>query len=496
MRKLFTMLAVLLWASSSFAATIFEAPYGVQNEFPFEIWSSDGLSVDVDESDDGNDAIVLCNAGTETESANTYTDEGSSYSIILSATEMQCETITVIIDEAVDTIFYVQTYGNASARNVSIPNAAPGSAGALLVAGNNDDFNVTNNVSLADGLTIARSSSNTSALTLTGNGTGHGLLATSGGGATGNGAQFTSAATNGSGIGLTATGTGTGINGTLATVTTVTNGVTVTTNNDKTGYSLLQAFPTNFSSMDINVTGGVGIDWANVQAPTTTLNLSGTTVGTAAALTINNDKTGYALSTAGVNAILLGQGIPAPTTIATLASQTSFTLNAGSADDNGYKGYGIIIRDASTSAQQALGCVRDYTGSSKTITLLEDPGIFTMAASDNVQLLPAYCDAQVQQDLLDTAILTCTVDTANFAGSSTTFACDLTDSAGVAVTSNIATDELKGKPFKVLSGAQKYEERYVFDTTWDGTNDELQVTIAASYPFSATLADGVIVVLE
>ncbi len=37
-------------------------------------------------------------------------------------------------------------------------------------------------------------------------------------------------------------------------------------------------FPTNFGSMDINATGGVGLDWANVQNPTTTLNLSGTTI--------------------------------------------------------------------------------------------------------------------------------------------------------------------------------------------------------------------------
>jgi len=54
-------------------------------------------------------------------------------------------------------------------------------------------------------------------------------------------------------------------------VASVTAGVTVTTNNDKTGYSLTQTFPTNFSSMAITVGGAV-------------------TVGT------NNDKTGYSLT--------------------------------------------------------------------------------------------------------------------------------------------------------------------------------------------------------
>lgn len=54
-------------------------------------------------------------------------------------------------------------------------------------------------------------------------------------------------------------------------VASVTAGVTVTTNNDKTGYSLTQSFPTNFASMSITVGGEV-------------------TVGT------NNDKTGYSLT--------------------------------------------------------------------------------------------------------------------------------------------------------------------------------------------------------
>ncbi len=57
------------------------------------------------------------------------------------------------------------------------------------------------------------------------------------------------------------------------TIKAVTDGVTVTTNNDKTGYSLTQAFPSNFSALAITAGGAV-------------------TVGT------NNDKTGYALTQA------------------------------------------------------------------------------------------------------------------------------------------------------------------------------------------------------
>lgn len=43
----------------------------------------------------------------------------------------------------------------------------------------------------------------------------------------------------------------------VATVTSVTGAVTVGTNNDKTGYSLTQAFPTNFADLSISATTGL-----------------------------------------------------------------------------------------------------------------------------------------------------------------------------------------------------------------------------------------------
>jgi len=74
------------------------------------------------------------------------------------------------------------------------------------------------------------------------------------------------------------------------------------------------------------------------------------------------------------------------TTIATLATQTSFTLTAGSADDDAYNGMVAIIEDASTAAQKAVGVVSNYVGATKTITLREDPGIFTMAVDDKISI--------------------------------------------------------------------------------------------------------------
>lgn len=90
------------------------------------------------------------------------------------------------------------------------------------------------------------------------------------------------------------------------------------------------AYPTVANrSIDVTTTGAVGIDWANVENPTTALNLSGTNIdpdqvvasvtgavgsvtgavgSVTAAVTVgtNNDKTGYALSGAGVTAVQSG----------------------------------------------------------------------------------------------------------------------------------------------------------------------------------------------
>lgn len=75
------------------------------------------------------------------------------------------------------------------------------------------------------------------------------------------------------------------------------------------------------------------------------------------------------------------------TTIATLASQTSFTLTAGSADDDAYNNATIVIEDASTATQKAIGLISNYAGATKTITLKYDPGIFTIATTDKVYIL-------------------------------------------------------------------------------------------------------------
>lgn len=75
------------------------------------------------------------------------------------------------------------------------------------------------------------------------------------------------------------------------------------------------------------------------------------------------------------------------TTIATLTSQTVFTLTAGSADDTAYKDALVVVVDASTPTQKCFQWVSAYAGSTKQVTLQADPAVFTMAAGDNVYVL-------------------------------------------------------------------------------------------------------------
>lgn len=74
------------------------------------------------------------------------------------------------------------------------------------------------------------------------------------------------------------------------------------------------------------------------------------------------------------------------TTIATLATQTSFTLTAGPAEDNALVGMWVLLHDAASAVQMAWAVVSAYTGSTKTVTLAAAP-TFTIAAGDNVSIM-------------------------------------------------------------------------------------------------------------
>lgn len=119
---------------------------------------------------------------------------------------------------------------NVSAATAGIPDvnvkninntvaATPGAAGGVLISGSNAGtttfgaLTVTGTATVSDGLVVARSTTNASAITATGNGTGSGAVFTSGSAATGDGVQMVAASTNGNGLNSSASGSGSGIKG-------------------------------------------------------------------------------------------------------------------------------------------------------------------------------------------------------------------------------------------------------------------------------------------
>lgn len=74
------------------------------------------------------------------------------------------------------------------------------------------------------------------------------------------------------------------------------------------------------------------------------------------------------------------------TSIASLSSQTSFTLTAGPAEDDALNGMWAMIHDLASAVQCARVQILDYTGSTRTVTLAAG-ATFTAAANDNISIM-------------------------------------------------------------------------------------------------------------
>lgn len=89
------------------------------------------------------------------------------------------------------------------------------------------------------------------------------------------------------------------------------------------------------------------------------------------------------------------------TTIATLSTQTSFTLTVGPAEDDALNGMWVCIHDVASAVQKGYAVISDYTGSTKTVTLAAGT-TFTAAATDNISVMgPAPLQPTVAARTLD-----------------------------------------------------------------------------------------------
>lgn len=286
---------------------------------------------------------------------------------------------------------------DVNVKNINnVAAATPGASGGLLISGSNSGTTTlgaltitgatthTGNVSMAAGLNITQSSSNTSALVVTGNGTGHGAIITSGAGATGDSVRLVANSTNGDGLHILGKGSGYGVY-VLAGVDGI--GMTVSANSggnigmqiagagSSPGIAITGGSTGN--GIDISTTSGIGINVATTSGIGVKV-LSGDTTGV---LLASSDAGSFGLISNGVSHVILH------TTIASVVSQTDLRLDAGSPDDNAYIGCLVIIQSASDISQVAVGYCVDWAVGTSDLFLANDPGIFTMAAGDYVTIL-------------------------------------------------------------------------------------------------------------
>ncbi len=98
--------------------------YGVQATIDFELYEVDGVDLRVDAASATGDINLVRDGAVEEElDADAFVDEGRSYSLVLSAAEMNAARIIVyVIDQSgtkvwLDKVLIVETYGNASAQH-------------------------------------------------------------------------------------------------------------------------------------------------------------------------------------------------------------------------------------------------------------------------------------------------------------------------------------------------------------------------------------------
>ncbi len=100
----------------------FSRKYGVQTTLHFVLYEVDGVDFRVDAVDAGADCSIMKDEGAQVTCVNDFADEGSGYSIVVTATEMEAAEILIyVVDSAtkvwLDEPLKIETYGNASAMH-------------------------------------------------------------------------------------------------------------------------------------------------------------------------------------------------------------------------------------------------------------------------------------------------------------------------------------------------------------------------------------------
>lgn len=120
MRRL--ILALLLAAPTLASAETLYRDYATQTTVLVDLWETDGTDLKVDATFATGDCKVMIDEGAEANCANLPTDEGQSYSLVLSAAELTGKRIKVLlVDSAtkawLDRTILIETAGHASSQH-------------------------------------------------------------------------------------------------------------------------------------------------------------------------------------------------------------------------------------------------------------------------------------------------------------------------------------------------------------------------------------------
>ncbi|KKN07626.1 hypothetical protein LCGC14_1065110 [marine sediment metagenome] len=101
---------------------VYLAEYGRAKTIHFDLVEVDGVDLRVDAADGGSDCIVMTDEAAEGTATNDFVDEGTGYSLVLTAAEMAGARITVyVIDSAtkawLDKTIQIETFGHLSSAH-------------------------------------------------------------------------------------------------------------------------------------------------------------------------------------------------------------------------------------------------------------------------------------------------------------------------------------------------------------------------------------------
>jgi hypothetical protein len=103
-------------------AQTYQRKYGVAATFNFVLFDTAGVNFKTDAAHAAGDTVIMKDEGPEGATTNAFADEGTGYSLVLTATEMTAARIVVYIaDQGVkvwlDEALVIETYGHANAQH-------------------------------------------------------------------------------------------------------------------------------------------------------------------------------------------------------------------------------------------------------------------------------------------------------------------------------------------------------------------------------------------